>query len=113
MAYLGFSDQAILWFKSYLLNRKFLVNIGKQYSSPGNLSCMVPQGSILGPLIFLLYVNDMPQAVDCELLLYVDGSYLIFRYKNVSTIEENLDRNFNSLCDWFIENKLSIHFGVD
>ena len=45
------------------------MNVGKEYSSPGKLSCGVPQGSILGPLLFLLYVNGMPQAVNSELLL--------------------------------------------
>ena len=45
------------------------VNIGKEYSSHENLSCWFPQGSVLGPLLFLLYVNDMARAVDCDLLL--------------------------------------------
>ena len=59
----------ILWFNSYLQDRSFTVNIGKEYSNHGNLSCGVRQGSILGPLISLLYVNDMARAVDCDLLL--------------------------------------------
>ena len=113
IACLGFSDSAILWFKSYLQDRSFSVNIGKEYSDPRNLSCGVPQGSILGPLIFLLYVNDMARAVDCDLLLYADDSCLIFRDTDVERIENNLNRNFNSLCNWFVENKLSIHFGED
>ena len=69
MKYLGFSTSTIDWFNSYLFNRSFIVNVGKEYSSPGKLSCGVPQGLILGPLLFLLYVNDMPQAVNSELLL--------------------------------------------
>ena len=113
IACLGFSDSAILWFKSYLQDRSISVNIGKEYSDLGNLSCGVPQGSILGPLIFLLYVNDMARAVDCDLLLYADDSCLIFRDTDVERIENNLNTNFNSLCNWFVENKLSIHFGED
>ena len=82
-----------------------------EYSYPGNLSCGVPQGSILGPLIFLFYVNDMARAVDCDLLLYADDSCLIFRDKDSEKVDATL--NFNSLCDLFLENKLSIHFRED
>ena len=111
--YLGFADSVIFWFRSYLTKRTFYVNIGKDSSSPGELSCGVPQGSILGPLVFLLYVNDMPQSVDCDLLLYADDSCLVFGDNDVNEIEKQLNRNFNSLCDWFVDNKLSIHFGED
>ena len=110
---LGFSDSSISWFKSYLQNQSFLVNIGKEYSNPCILSCGVPQGSILGPLIFLLYMNDMAQAVDCDLLLYADDSCLIFRDKDGEKIDTTLNRIFNSFCNWLLENKLSIHFGED
>ena len=113
MACLGFSNSTISWFKSYLQDRSFTVNIGKEYSNHGNLSCGVHQGSILGPLIFLLYVNDMARAVDCDLILYADDSCLIFKDKSIEQIEINLNRNFNTLCDWFLENRLSIDFGED
>ena len=110
---LGFSDDSVSWYQSYLQNRSFVVNIEKDYSTPASLLCGVPQGSILGPLIFLLYVNDMPQAMDCDLFLYADDSCLLYTAKNVKDIKEKLNANFNSLCDWFVENKLSIHFGED
>ena len=73
----------------------------------------MPQGSILGSLRFLLYVNDMPQAIECDVLLYADDSVLFFSHKNVDVINDQLNRDFNSLCDWFVDNKLSIHFGED
>jgi len=113
MKYLGFSEATIKWFESYLANRTFKVNVGDEYSSPGDLSCGVPQGSILGPLLFLLYVNDMPQSVSCDLLLYADDSCLVFTGKDIDKIETELNKDFNSICDWFIDNKLSIHFGED
>ena len=53
--YLGFSKNTVVWFKSYLCERKFQININTSYSSPSNQLCSVPQGSILGPLLFLLY----------------------------------------------------------
>ena len=113
MKLLGFSENTTKWYKSYLSNRKFKVNINNAFSEPGDLLCGVPQGSILGPLLFLLYINDMPQAVECNLLLYADDTCLIFQHKDISEIERILNKNFSSLCDWFVDNKLSIHFGED
>ena len=75
-ASLGFSNHSIKWLQSYLSGRRFRVNIKSKYSSTAKIECGVPQGSILGPLLFLLYVNDMKQAVDCDLFLYVDDSSL-------------------------------------
>ena len=113
MIYIGFSEQVINWFRSYLSNRTFQVKIGKTLSDAGKLSCGVPQGSILGPLLFLLYINDMPQALSCDLLLYADDSCIIYQHKVVKEIEKVLNKNFSDLCDWFLDNKLSIHFGDD
>jgi len=113
MEYLGFSKHVVLWFKSYLSKRIFIVNLNKTFSEPGKLLCGVPQGSILGPLLFLLYINDMPQAVQCELLLYADDTCLIFQHSDIKEIESQLNKNFSFICDWFVDNKLSIHFGED
>ena len=113
MSCLGFAESAIRWYKSYLTNRCFIVNVGNDFSSPGKLLCGVPQGSILGPLLFLLYVNDMPQAVNSDLLLYADDTCLIYTGKHINTIEEQLNTDFSSLCDWFVDNKLSVHFGEE
>ena len=100
-------------FESYLEKRTFSVQVEDSLSSPGIQGCGVPQGSILGPLLFLLYVNDMSQAVTCDLLLYADDSCLVFQGKDINEIETKLNQDFNSLCDWFVDNKLSIHFGED
>ena len=113
MECLGFSKGVTLWFKSYLSNRKFKVNLNQIFSEPGNLLCGVPQGSILGPLLFLLYINDMPQSLNCELLLYADDTCLIFQHNDIKEIENQLNINFSLICDWFVDNKLSIHFGED
>ena len=55
----------------------------------------IPQGSILGPLIFLLYFNDMPRAVDCDLLLYADDSCLVFSGNDINEIEMQLNTYVN------------------
>ena len=113
LKYMRFSNNVILWFKSYLSNRTFKVKIDRDLSDEETVKCGVPQGSILGPLLFLLYVNDMKQALDCDLLLYADDSCLIFQHKNVKEVENVLNRNFSNLCEWFVDNKLSLHYGDD
>ena len=55
----------------------------------------------------------MPQSVSCDLLLYADDSCLVFTGKDIDKIETQLNNDFNSICDWFVDNKLSIHFGED
>ena len=65
----------------------------KNLSSSGDLTCGVPQGSILDPLIFLLYVNDMSNSVDCDLLIYADDSCLLFTGPDLKTLEANLNKN--------------------
>ena len=106
-------ESNIKWFKSYLSERIFLVNIENKLSDFGEISCGVPQGSILGPLLFLIYVNNMPQAVTSTLLLYADDSCILYQHKDVVQIEKRLNEDFENLCDWFADNKLSIHFGED
>ena len=113
MVHSKFSAPTISWFKSYLSNRTFKVNINEIFSDPGDLTCGVPQGSILGPLLFLLYINDMPESVTSDLFLYADDSCLVFQHKDLKVIERELNKDFRELCDWFVENKLSIHFGDD
>ena len=107
---IGFSNHTIGWFKSYLSNRLFRVNLGNCYSDLSNITCEIPQGSILGPLLFLIYVNDMPQAVKSNLVLYADESCLIFQGKDIE-IEKQLNGDFTNICEWFVDNnRLSIHF---
>ena len=114
MELMNFSLETICWFKSYLSNRSFIVNVDSTFSEPANLVCGILQGSILGPLLFLIYINDLPQAVkDSDIRLYADDTCISYSHKNIKTIEENLNKDFDSLCDWFLDNKLSIHFGED
>ena len=112
MKYLGFSKNTITWFKSYLCARKFKISINTSYSS-SNLLCGTPQGSILGPLFFLLYINDLPQAVVSNSLLYADDNCIVFQHKSEIEIEKQLIRDCSSLCDLFVDNKLSIPFQQD
>jgi len=108
---IGVSVPATNWVKSYLTNRITFVEIEGSKSSEKEIMCGVPQGSILGPLLFLIYVNDMCQAVKCDLLLYADDSCLTVTHKDITVIEDTLNGNLSSLCDWLVDNKLSIHVG--
>ena len=73
----------------------------------------MPQGSILGPLLFLIYVNDMPQAVKLNQFLYADDSCLTYQHRDVNEIEKQLNKDFENVCDWFVDDKWSILFGED
>ena len=90
---LSFSESTVICFTSYLNNRSFGVNIGSEYSSPGKLFCGVLQ-SILGPLLSLLYVNGVPQAVNFELLLYADKTLHIYGGRGFNAIENQLNKDF-------------------
>ena len=80
-------------------------------SDPGTVSCGVPQGSILGPLLFLCYVNDMPISVKCKLLLYADDSALIVSGSDPQEIADMLSKELESCRKWLMDNKLSLHLG--
>ena len=94
----GFSKHSVNWFQSNLSNRSFLVNSGNNFSQPESVSCSVPQGSILGPLLFLIYVNDMSQAVKCDLFLYADDTCLVCQRKDINKIENQLNEDFYNIC---------------
>ena len=113
LSIIGFSDHTVKWFQSYLSNRKFTVNLENSFSEVLSVSCGVPQGSILSLLFFLIYLNDMPMAVKRDLFLYPYDTCLVFQSRNVKDVEKQLNEGFANICDWFVDNKLSIHFGED
>ena len=99
------------WFESYLKGRKQMVVVNDVSSEIGTVTCGVPQGSILGPLLFLCYVNDMPISLKCKLLLYADDSALIVSGFDPKKIADDLSRELESCRQWLIDNKLSLHLG--
>ena len=94
--YLGFSKNTITCFKSYICERKFKISINTSYFSPSNLLRGVTEGSIVGSL---LYLNNLPQVVGNNSLLYVDDTFTVLQPKSISAIEEQLIREFLSFRD--------------
>ena len=91
----------------------FRVNLGNCYLDPSNITYEIPQGFILGPSLFPLYVNDMPQPVKSNLFLYADDSCLVFQEKDVIVIGKQLNEAFTNTCEWFVDNRLSIDHHED
>ena len=108
---LGFSNNTVSWHESYLAERRFTVEVANWVSEFANIPCGVPQGSILGPLLFLIY--DISEAIECDLCVYADDSCLLFQHKSVTKTKKELTKDFSNICDRFVDNKLSIHFGED
>ena len=82
MEHYGVRGKAHDWFKNYLSEREQFVCINGVDSDVVKVVCGVPQGSVLGPLLFLLYINDLPNAIDFLTLLFADD--ITFKYSNAN-----------------------------
>ena len=76
-----------------------------------NITCGVPQGSILGPQLFLIYINDMYSSLNCRLSLYADDSALFFSHKDPIVIANRLSVELSNCKNWLTDNRLSLHVG--
>ena len=90
-----------------------MVNVNNTSSDFQKITCGVPQGSILGPLHFLCYVNDMSRSIsgECKLMLYADDSAILYSHKDPRVISERLGQELESCSKWLVDNKLSLHLG--
>ena len=98
------------WLKNYLTNRKQFTVVNNATSSIGNITCGVPQGSVLGPLLFLIYVNDISNAVEGDLVkLFADDTNLFMFGQNLSVLESEANIVLKKMESWFVANKLSLN----
>ena len=101
---LGLSQDISRWFQSYLSDRQQLVNVSGFLNLHANISCGVSQGLILGPLLFLIYINDMSGAVINKLLLYADDSAILEADTCLSNIETVLQNELEIVSEWLVDN---------
>ena len=84
-------------------NCKVTLNLENSFSEISSI-CSAQPGSILGPLLFLIYINDMMMAVKCSLFLYADDTCLVFQSKNVKNIRKQFNEDFGNVCNWIVDN---------
>ena len=93
----GVREQEILWFSDYLFHRTQIVEIDNVTSSPFPLLSGVPQGSILGPLLFIIYFNDLPDSlIRAKVIVYADDTVIYFADHDINNIEMTLNIEMKS-----------------
>ena len=97
---LGVCQPIIGWVKSYLSNRFMRVVVKGQSSSWSSIEAGVPQGSILGPLLFLICTNDIVLDIICDIFLYADDTSLLSIDSNSETAVNNLNHDLQSIQQW-------------
>ena len=106
----GFSGIINIWFSSYLQGRTQTTQIGPHISEKLDSTCRVPQGSVLGPLLFLLYMNDIQESSDkLSFYLFADDTNILFANKNLVSYEFDVNHKLNKVYDWLIANKLTLN----
>ena len=106
----GIRGVAYSWFKSYLSDRKQFVSLNGVDSNLKNISCGVPQGSVLGPLLFLLYINDLPNiSSKLKFFLFADDTNIYFESKDLRNIEKIINIELKKFYEWLCINRLSLN----
>ena len=106
----GIRGIANTWFKSYLSNRQQYVSIKGKASRKQSLQYSVPQGSILGPLLFVIYINDMPNITNiAKFVLYADDANIIITGDTIAEIETKFLELSTKLVDWVSHNELKLN----
>ena len=106
----GIRGIALKWFENYLTNRKHIVKYKLEKSVSLTVKCGVPQGSILGPLLFLIYMNDISRCSEIlSIILFADDTNLFFNHKNLDTLQMTMNNELSNIASWLSANKLSLN----
>ena len=110
LSHYGIRGVAFDWFRSYLSDRQQFTYYKSASSTKLPISCGVPQGSILGPLLFLVYINDIKSTIDISrAILFADDTNLILTDKCVDSLISKASREIDAIFNWFNANKLSLN----
>ena len=105
----GIRGKANEWFSSYLKDRKQYVELNNRKSTCLPIDTGVPQGSILGPLLFLIYINDLPSAANLKCVSFADDSNLLIKGDNLKELTLTLTKELEGVCDFFKANQLKLN----
>lgn len=106
----GVKSNALNIFKSYLLNRQQIIKIGDSQSTTKQINYGVPQGSILGPLLFLIYINEISQiGLSGDITLYADDTSLFYFGHTINAILTTVQKDLDRVNEWFQQNLLTIN----
>ena len=106
----GVDDGALLLFRSYLTDRKQKCYVNGNLSSTLTINYRVPQGSLLAPLLFLIYINDLPNCLDVgSPRMYADDTNISFKSGNLVELQHCMNTELKSLNTWLEVNKLSLN----
>ena len=95
---------------SYLDNRTQRCAVNGVISNTCTLTCGIPQGTILGPLLFLLYINDLPNCLsNSKPRMYADDTHLTYADNDICSIETSLNQDLSNINRWLIANKLTLN----
>ena len=98
------------WVKSYLSNRSQYVSINGYDSSLAAINCDVPQGSVLGPLLFLLYINELNQAIKfCKVHHFANDTNLLCLGNSIKKLNKLVNADLKRLVNWLNANKISLN----